>query len=525
VQLEAAAWLEVHGRVDLAQGPLARAAELAPDRPDVRRAMGVTSCRQGRPDEARQALQFMFDDPAQRDPAALVLLGEAYQADQRHREALECFGAAQQASHGLSRDKSFRKTVRASEKQVPDAAVLPRRGLLSGWRGKLVLAGLLLSAALLVGEWFASRSVPLYVVNGLPAPVTVEVAGEKLTVSAGDWRKLAVGEGEHEATFSCPSAGLRGAHAFELHASLWSRLFNRRTHVLNPFAAAVLARERTVYAEDPDRYADEYKAELLLTGPYAALEGFHYRFEAYPEQIQMEGARETRTRLSLCEVPPFQAISAALAEENADMALALDALEAHCRADPGKVELLQLYHLLGAQQNQLERVMATLEAGLAVRPVRIGWHRFYQTVAIQQGRRQEVLDRYERLLAEAPDDPDRLYLAGRLGHGRRASMPYVQRALAREPAHAWALISRCYHELGAGEVAAAATTADALRPHAATNALAEHWWIHANWAAGEQRALRAHLRQKLREAPDDYGAMLGLLALRAPDADIGRFTT
>ena len=117
VQLQAAAWLEGNGRGELAQERLDRAAAIAPEHPDVRRAIGVTHCQEGRPDEARKALQFMFDHAEQAEAAVLVLLGQTYQAERRHREALACFAAARRAEPSLARDKTFGKAVRASEKR------------------------------------------------------------------------------------------------------------------------------------------------------------------------------------------------------------------------------------------------------------------------------------------------------------------------------------------------------------------------------------------------------------------------
>jgi tetratricopeptide (TPR) repeat protein len=174
---------------------------------------------------------------------------------------------------------------------------------------------------------------------------------------------------------------------------------------------------------------------MVFGQPFVALRDIDFAFVEPPQKMEVPKGRKfvTKTHFEEVKAPPTQIFRAAA---NVQRAQALNYAEQHLRANSSDNDLLEAY--LGTLNDaERPRGMAFLETGLDARPVLVTWHRAYQEMVQSAGRGDEVVPRYDHLLALEPNDARLLYLRGRLEVDRAHEDNFLRRSIAADPSFPW----------------------------------------------------------------------------------------
>ena len=205
VQFFLGAWNEKYGDATIADRCFDKAFEIDPKNPAALRAKAMGLMEKGQLDEAREMLQTMKPPSPHFDPGVFYQLGILYQAHERHGDAMEQFKIVSENSPEIARDKSFRKTVKKSEKAtgVTAASILPGESIFSKAGFWWMAGAAALLAALIGGTFWTGANRTVYVVNANPTPITVSIDdGEQLTIGPSGRKKVKLSEGSHEVEIS-----------------------------------------------------------------------------------------------------------------------------------------------------------------------------------------------------------------------------------------------------------------------------------------------------------------------------------
>jgi tetratricopeptide (TPR) repeat protein len=520
VLLHVGQWHEWRGRAAEADACFEQALALNPDSKRARRAAGIARLRAGQVDEARQLLAFMESPGADRDPDVLILLGQAYQDQGRHADALDVFQHALDAKPALAKDRKFRKRARKSEKLAPEEpGILPPLPLHRSpvFVGAAVLTLVLLAVAL-INHLTAGRP-PLHIVNGFDVPVTVELdGGDPVKVRPHGRRVVDCGGGRHRACVTLPDGSIDKSE-FTVRAAWADRIFGSPVFVFNPCGAAAVVWQQMTYSDRPitDDAPDPYRVHVGQT--LVSYRGVDYLFRAFPETITTKrSGAVTKTRVTLLEWEPADVIGRfANGSKPEDV---LQFAESHLNFRPDDGALLTAYALIAGNHDQIERCREFLAAGLSHRPVRIEWHRHYQSLCTAQKREEETRDQYDRFLRDDPNNAALLYLRGRLAPGIRETMDYCDRAIAADPNLAYPWHAKAYNLRAQGDFAAARKAAQK-----ACNLMPDHEDMAEGLRGdrlvlGEYDALEEELRTRQEKEPLLFTRHAQLLEVLAAKGDL-----
>jgi tetratricopeptide (TPR) repeat protein len=402
----------------------------------------------GEPEKA-DALQLKMEEDFPRD--ARVHLYLAVSLSDRGREA--------EAVRALQRAREIDPAIPAAPAPRPPAKVVKSR------RQRVVLTAL---ALILVGLFSVSsissgRSRTLHVVNGFDETVTVEWDGQAPFEVAPHGRLTrTLPEGSYVARVRGP---LVAEHPFAIEGNFFTRLFDKRTFVLNPGGEAVVLHETAVYSARP--VAGPPRRQVVYGEPFSTFRGVDFPFQPFPYEIKTESSRVEKTRVDV--VPggvedAFDYLTLRGAHEEA-LGLAEQALRARPRP---RSDLAQSYASLATFHGRADRALAALQELRARRPVEVPVHRAYQT--LRPAGSPELPAEYDALLQAAPEDSALLYLRGRLEARNSKAREYFERALRSDPANAWAHAAAAHACASAGDwerARAAIEKACALRPESA----------------------------------------------------------
>lgn len=450
VQMYLGSWLERIGRSEQADACFARALEAAPDNPHALRAVAVGLAEQGRPHEAERMLAGLVPPSKHYDPAVFFQVGKAYQKKADHESALRLFKMVTETTPMAAKEKPFRAAVRESESALGRVgSVLPTQPWYSRravWWGALAAA---LVAALFVADRYFASHRELFVVNGLPQPITVRLdSGEPVSVPAQGQLRLTSGEGPHKISVIEPAA-LAREEQFTMDDGIIGRWSGSNVEVVDPSRSAVVVWEESIYSRQAGGGGGDFR--LHVGEPYLRLEDIDYKFEEFPAQIKSEGHREkiAKHRVRLEAVTPLQLVI------NAPEALAgqygLDYLEAHLATTEDRRDLANHYLVAAMKAEQMDRCRDFFKKGLDSQPVDVDWHRAYQTIAEASGRGEELKSEYDALVAKNPDSADLQYLRGRVEPFGADCAPYFEAALKQDPQHNFTLASQSFRRSAAGE--------------------------------------------------------------------------
>ena len=393
------------------------------DNPVVREKLGLSLLRQGDPDLASGYFRHILETADNEKAWMYYQLVVAYQARGLHTDALATLDEVETAFPVVVTDKDWKKLRKTSVKDagrnrpVGKSAMLESRtaGTHTGSRLGSLLPKLVLPALLIAyGTWHTFSALtlaggrPMTLINGSPKQYTVLINGTPYPLAPGQPTSVELPEGPLKIA---PGDGAAAVEPTEVayHCSFFARPYDSTKLVINPDRMAVLAKEVTVYADNPP----ESPPPLLETGgTLYQYTNIDYFFQAFPDKIPVKrGNKITKTQLSLVPVTTSeQRLRALLAAKPGEAELTAYARH-WVAADPDdSIAIVWMCATLPVQDS-----LAILESRLGDRPLRVDWHRMYQTTAERAGTlRAELQQRYEKLVAETDRNPQALYLLARL---------------------------------------------------------------------------------------------------------------
>jgi tetratricopeptide (TPR) repeat protein len=439
---------------------------------DTRERLAVCLLKQGRPEEAADNVRHVFESKDPEKAWLVFWLVEGFMARGMHDEALRVMDVRDELYPKLARTKDYQRQRRTAEKNLKSGKPVKsaylaesaktgfREGSKLGFKWpKYVAAAIVLGLlALYLGvAIYRGQNRPVYLVNGWTKPYTVKVNGQEHQLQPGAHQKIDVPEGD--VTVDWPDGG-DGPQTVRVETSFWGRPFQHPVFVINPDRLAILERDETVYSAEPVNpdHPPEYHAGEVLH----RFQPVDYEFEPFPPQIQAKaGSRITKTRVGLIPVTDtqtrvFQAMTA----------LPQDKWPAYVKRvvqlDPNDTFALTFLTSTLPPAEAID----FLRPGLALRPVRVEWHRIYQYLVEVVDPTKDLRPEYRKLIDETKRAPDAVYLLARLEDGPEADKLYTEAASANPPS-GQACAGLSYRHLARGEFADAvrwATKAHDLNP-------------------------------------------------------------
>lgn len=407
-----------------------RAAMKLNDTQDGREFLAYTLIKQGKPDDAAYYLSHLYSASQSQKVGYLFLLAEAFQAQGDHRKALQVLDQCAGAVPGLAQDKEFKKLRKISDKNRDSRKKIKHKELASGnvtiksgsratsWVaiaiGPLILIGLL--AAYFATAHFTGHEREVYLVNGLTKPYSVRIAGKEYGLPSLQPVPVKITEGVVTVEVVDEPYAIETQSA-TIKTPFWSRPFLNRTYILNPDRTAPIIYEKTYYVEEgkedkvevPDGERKYHVGEFMYE-----FSGLDYKFREFPDEIQMSAGSRTQAKDRVALLSKSGNIYTsnilfhlAISDEK-DKAIALS--KRRLEFEPDQIDFLNYL----SRTLPGEEFIAFVKPGLEVRPLRVNWHRAYQSVMESAMPDHDLAAEYKSLLVKEPDNKDMHYLLGRV---------------------------------------------------------------------------------------------------------------
>ncbi|MCK5641161.1 MAG: hypothetical protein KAJ19_10200, partial [Gammaproteobacteria bacterium] len=192
--------------------------------------------------------------------------------------------------------------------------------------------------------------------------------------------------------------------------SFFSRPFVDHTFLINPDRTAPVYWEKIYYAERPEDAPDGqeklYAGQLLYS-----FDGIDFVFQRFPRQIEISSGKSVpRTRLSLLTDSDGVALSQVpwILAEVLGQDVAVEYLLKRISYEPENET--NLYLLMS--MTRPEQFIEMIKSGLAVRPVRVEWHRVYQIIMERTRTTHDLEAEYRKLLDNEPENKSLQFLLG-----------------------------------------------------------------------------------------------------------------
>mgnify|MGYP002622819223 CR=1 FL=1 len=513
VQMYLGACCERQGNEARANEHFRRALELEPDNPSPRRAVGMELLSQGKLNEARELFSALEPPGEHYDPLVWFMLASAYQEQGRHEDALKTFQLTLSATPEIAQDKAFRQAVRFSEAALgKETSCVPKERFFRSAKFLVPAAAAAVVAALIGINVYISNHRTVHVVNGLPVRIEVTLDETiKLPVPAGTYRAIALPEGPHQAHVTQPT-GLIDPVDFTLESGWFGRFFKKPAFVLDPSRSSVVLWEQTVYSAVPileDDEDEDFRVHIGQTLTY--YDDVDFRFKRFPRSIEVkESRRSIRTRVSLYRGSLTDVLGAY--GDDLEHGEKLGLLERHLLVAPDDTALLTAYVYLAEEADAEQRLRAFLAAGLDSRPLRVQWHRTYQSMLMSKNRTNELVKRYDGYLEKEPNNSQLLYLRGRLEPTVDKTAAYFERAIEADEANWFAWFGKAFGQMARADFDGALRSYDrALQLSPQEEQVAERR-REAQLALGDYAAIESALTEHLKKQTFDLPAHLDLLA-------------
>ena len=510
VQFSAGGWLEQCGHSDEASACFEQAWKLEPDKPEYRRAWGMTLAERGQLNEARELLSI-FEEPDTLDPGTVYFLALQFQARDDHKQAIELFGVLLGLAPALGKDKDFRKAVRTSEKaNGGETSILPRRSIFASkafwWTA---VCSLLVGGVVLTSQYVASNRT-VHVVNGSQASITVSIDdGPPQQIAPLSRTAVKLTEDTHTWKLTDP-LDLADQGQFDLSTGFLSRLFDAPAFVLDPSRTTVTVFERATYAANAEN--STLDTRVHVGQPFLIFDDADHIFEPFSDEIRGKSSEMQRTRVDSLLFDPSVVIGTVQKDITPQQQLEL--CEHHLLATHSNENLLELYVFFAYKQSAHQRVYEFLQRGLDWRPIEMSWHRMYQNAAAMLGRDDELFAQYDLLLESDADSSALLYLRGRIEPNSTAAGDYYDRAIAADPKNFFPLMASAHRALSLAQFDEALERADRALLVKADNG-AGRIRFSARMALGEWKEIEEVSRATLADDPMDTTAHFRLLAALA----------
>ena len=291
------------------------------------------------------------------------------------------------------------------------------------------------------------RSRKVRLVNGWTKPYKVAVNSTEYSLPPGVPVSITLAEGE--VTIEPRDIDLGPAPlTCRVETPFYSRPFKHHTFVINPDRLAAVVWEKTTYGENVgpgDDATTVHIGDLMYS-----FSGIDYEFEEFPPQIRAEkGRRVVKERVG---VEPIRSTAERiLASRSLPMDRQVECARQMVRLDPADGTAIGWLTMLLPP----DEALAECRPHLAERPVRVDWHKMYQTLTETTNPNVDLRPEYRKLVEETKRAPDAVYLLGRIEDGPTADALYQEAVKATPPSQA-AIAGLGFRNLSRGEFVDAA---------------------------------------------------------------------
>ena len=298
---------------------------------------------------------------------------------------------------------------------------------------------------------YRGSNVETALVNGLSTPLAFSLDGTPYQLRPNSDDTITLAEGAHTLTWTTPD-GRKETHTFDIKTPFWPRPLNRSVAIINPDRTALIYHETTRYFPTDQPMPEGKNDHVLHVGQVSyVFPAADYFFEDFPSTISLPDRRAvSKTRYAHArELDYSQRVYTLGDDVDAAHDLALHIGELF----PEDEHLTRL----AFERLKPEETETYFALHLNDRPLRLEWHRFYQTHVEYNRPDIDLSTYYRQLAAELPDDGAAAYLAARIESDRAARRAYLKQASDAARPCAYATNSLAYEALGEGRFADALT--------------------------------------------------------------------
>lgn len=432
------------GRMDASDAAVWRAYELRQDIPEVQIALGGVLRRAKRLTEAREMLDVLMQPGAGRHYplTELRLLGKAFAAGGSHTEALELYAQILKESPAAANERDFRRDVRVSEKAAQaGTSILPERdrslkALLADKLNRAIavagLTALLIAAGLIAWNGYIRTHRTVYILNGSVVPIQVSVDGSKpVQISGGNRSPVTLAEGRHTAVVT---GAVERRIPFSFETGFFERWSKNPAFFLDPGGLTPVEFVRATYSTSPVNP----EQTIHLGKEFLQFDDVDAILDELPPTLRTRGDRTiVKTRVWVPLMP--RPLILQQLQRNKSTEAALDAAEHFLQHRPDDPDLLQAYVALDDRPRAQRRVKTCLSKDLNVRPVPVNRILAWQDLAHTPDERKQMAAECRAMLASEPDNPNLLYLAGRISGDAREAISLYEKGLRPKSTSAWPL--------------------------------------------------------------------------------------
>ena len=420
------------GQPELADACYAAALKLRNDA-YTRRTYAAYLLKRLRPDEARPLLDEILQQRDTKDASLMLWLAQAYQAVGNHDAAVRLIDEIGTAFPHLLSNPDFERVRKTSSKYQGTSKKIKIAGLDASSTGarqetwfqrhgaKAIVATIIAGLV----TWYFSLAISkghhqVHVLNGTQTMYVVDIDGRQYHVPAMNMIEVGLGEGHHNVAVSEP-AGLVKPTGMDIRTNFWKRPFSSRTFVLNPDRCAVVYLEEIEYSSHPRPSSAQW-----FTGQSAyEFKQPNHPFTDPPAKVTVDDKNGSETRTHLGMVGGLSAARImALLEKEVGPEAAREWVSRYAPAAPEDYSGLALLY----QHIKGEKLIEALRERLSDRPLRVEWHRFYQSAVEKERPDYDLAAEYRKLLDASPSDSALMYLYGRVLPDRRQMMDLFLRA-------------------------------------------------------------------------------------------------
>lgn len=500
-----------------------KAYEIAPDNHVARQVSAVAFLREDKLPEAHMRIKQAIDSGEPVDVPLTFSIASGLQAANDPTAAYELMETVAKQVPEIRKQKEFKKLAKQVEETTGAApgTLAPRIKLTERPAFWWSLAAAAVVACLVAWDVYLTGNQPLYVVNGLPDPITVVIDdGEPITIRPNRSLQTSISNGSHTAQVSSPEA-VASDLTFEIESSRVNRWFRSPVHVLDPTHSAVVLWEETVYSALPVNRDFDY--EILAGRLLSSFDDVDYHFEEFPDELEVKDTTKELTKTRVGIELGITPVLLALNDPNwLNKPEAMDFIEPHLlyAKDEDADGLHGLYTSAAVEHNAVERAAEFLGKHLDRTPLDVEWHRRYQTTAEWCG--QDPTERYDKLLDKSPKDADLLYLRGRLESQADRSQVYFDRALETNSKHARTLSAIAYSHLATGDFESAIKYADRSLQVDDELSDTKNSRFLAMLASGQYSKLERELEKIKQEQPTNFSNAQRLVLCQAAQENFAR---
>lgn len=419
VLLYLAGWFEKRKNAVKSDNLIEKAYKQDPDHLGARRAMGLTYVERNQPAQAKPLLEPFQPGREHFDASTIFLLGKGFQAQGEHEAALNEFRAIAQSVPDVKSEDEFRKAVKVSERAlgVTDS-MIPDKSLFKSGLLWWLMAALVFVGAVVGYNTHRKNSRHVYVVNGLPVPMTAEFTpidgGEvkTVTVPAGSRAELRIPEARYRGKVVQPAIEVE-PFEFELSVNWFRRMFGGPVFVLDPSRSVVMIREEAIYSVGNQETPPP--PQFRAGEPFQAYEKIQYEFTDFPPSLKTKSKRVKKTRLAMEPMPV-----SALVFQHPEVMVSIEGL-ARIEQQLGRSMMssgtLDVYVGLAEHLGERERARDFLKAGRGREQDNLEWHETYQRLAESTGQWKDLVTDYNQPLKNDPKSARYNYLRARLEAG------------------------------------------------------------------------------------------------------------